>query len=150
MNEIIEKLAEFAKQNDLSPIKLSMFAEILKDNYIRNKTKNAINDNSKYVGRCFRNEYDDGNVEYIKVVSNLSDTEGWVTGLTFMSDVEIETTHGSSARVWFSFSDIYIDAYSPSLFNKNHVVEISPVEYARKMHEYVDKLLEIKWEVNNE
>lgn len=139
-----DKLADFAVQNDISPVELVTLAQELRNKYLQEKI-NAINeDNKKYVGRYYKNTYEDGSVEYIKIVSHLSETDGWVTGLSFMRDVKIDVEYGYSGSVWFSFTDIYINAYAPTFFEK--ATEISEAEYTKEANNYIGRLLDADWE----
>lgn len=140
----INKLEEWAKQNNIHPIALESLASQIKKHYIDESDKERRDENLKYVGRCFiiPNEHD-GEPEYVKVINPRSDAYGWVTGLSFSDNIRISTMGTSMWSLWYSMDTIVTDAYSPKALDNG--TEITEEEYTEKIHEFVDKLLNANW-----
>lgn len=120
-----------------------------------NKNIQAIEDNKKYIGKCYKDEKDN---TYIRVLSSKSSNQYHFECMCFKFPVSFQEKHyltkifsADNAFSTIDFEGFYIEDY-PLLCNSfgknkigkvvNNLIEIDEEEYFKKMNEYVIELQE--------
>lgn len=147
--QLIESLNRLCNEAGISPIKLSSIVERIKKNYVEKSYEKKNKDKELYVGRYFKVTDDKSYINsdyFCKVINVCSDTydKNYVSGLIIPDDVKYFANESNPYRIWYDYDGITIkDVHVELLTN-----EISEEEFAKAMHDYVDKLLIEDWTKN--
>lgn len=111
----------------------------------KKKTKEILEDNKKYVGRYYVQEFEDGKKKIYKVISHMGSNKYRVACLVFDENpvYEFVAIDDGSANYWFD--GVYID--DPMIKDLVTFKEITEEEYQKYYNEYWSLLYELKWEM---